>query len=49
MGDVVSFPKPDPEREEARLINEARELYESVFPTENGPRNGGKDTPGQTP
>jgi hypothetical protein len=48
MGDVVRFPKPDPEREQARLIDEARALYESVFPTENGPGNGRKDTPAQT-
>lgn len=34
MGDVVQFPKPDPERDQARLIREARALYESVFPTE---------------
>ena len=30
MGEVVQFPKPDP----ARLIREARALYESIFPTE---------------
>jgi hypothetical protein len=34
MGRVVQFPKPDPERDQARLIREARVLYESVFPTE---------------
>jgi hypothetical protein len=33
MGEVVQFLKPDPERDEARLIREARALYESVFPT----------------
>jgi hypothetical protein len=36
MGEVVRLPKPDPERDKARLIEEARALYESVFPTENG-------------
>ena len=36
MGEVVQFPKPDPERDQARLIREARALYESVFPTEKG-------------
>jgi hypothetical protein len=48
MGDVVSFPKPDPERNQARLIQEARALYESVFPTENSPRNEREDTPTET-
>ena len=35
MGEVVQFipKKPDPERE-ARLIQEARAIYESIFPTE---------------
>ena len=37
MGQVVQFPKPDPERDQARLIREARAIYESVFPTEEGP------------
>jgi hypothetical protein len=37
MGDVVRLSKPDPERDEARLIQEARALYESVFPTDNAP------------
>lgn len=37
MGEVVQFPKPDPAGERARLIREARALYESVFPTEKGP------------
>jgi hypothetical protein len=45
MGDVVRFPKPDPERDQARLIREARALYESVFPTDNGPGPARKDTP----
>ena len=35
MGEVVQFiPKRDLER--ARLIREARAIYESVFPTEKG-------------
>jgi hypothetical protein len=37
MGDVVQFPKPAPDREEARLIREARSRYESIFPTEKIP------------
>lgn len=37
MGEVVRLPKHDPQREKARLIQEARALYE--FPTENGPAN----------
>ena len=37
MGEVIRFPKPNPDRDTARLIQEARELYESVFPTENAP------------
>ena len=37
MSEVVQFPKPDPAGERARLIREARALYESVFPTEKGP------------
>ena len=36
MGEVLQFPKPDPERDAARLIQQARALYESVFPTEKG-------------
>jgi hypothetical protein len=36
MGEVVQFvPKRDLER--ARLIREARAIYEGVFPTEKGP------------
>ena len=42
------FPKPDPDRDTARLIQEARALYESVFPTENGPVSVQQDTPAQT-
>lgn len=37
MGELVQFPKPDPVADKARLIREARALYESVFPTEKGP------------
>ena len=37
MGELVQFPKPDPVGDKARLIREARALYESVFPTEKGP------------
>jgi hypothetical protein len=37
MGEVVKFPKPDRDRDQARLIQEARALYESVFPTEKDP------------
>jgi hypothetical protein len=35
MGEIVQFipRKPDPDRE-ARLIQEARAIYESIFPTE---------------
>ncbi len=48
MGEVVEFPKADPNRDEARLIQEARALYESVFPTEKGPAVVQKNTPAQT-
>lgn len=37
MGEVVQFPKPDPAGDKARLIQQARALYESVFPTEKDP------------
>jgi len=37
MGEVVQFPKPAPDREQARLIREARSRYESIFPTEKLP------------
>ena len=40
MGEVVQFPKPDPERDQARLIREARALYESIFPTEKSVQPG---------
>jgi hypothetical protein len=45
MGEVIKFPKPDPDRDEARLIREARAIYESVFPTEKGPAGVRQDTP----
>jgi hypothetical protein len=45
MGEIVKFPKPDRDRDEARLIQEARALYESVFPTERGPASVQQDTP----
>ena len=35
MGEVVRF-VPKPEFERARLIREARAIYESIFPTEKG-------------
>jgi hypothetical protein len=37
MGQVVQFPRLDPERDQARLIREARAIYESIFPTKAGP------------
>jgi hypothetical protein len=46
MGEVVPFPRPDPERDEARLIQEARALYESVFPTKKGPASVQSDPSG---
>jgi hypothetical protein len=48
MGEVIRFPKPNPDRDKARLIQEARALYESVFPSENGPASVQQDTPAQT-
>ncbi len=48
MGEVVEFPKPGPNRDEARLIQEARALYESVFPTEKGLAVVKQNTPAQT-
>jgi hypothetical protein len=48
MGEVVEFPKPGPDRDdEARLIQEARALYESVFPTEKGLAVVKQNTPAQ--
>lgn len=38
MGEVIQFvPKRD--RERARLIHEARSIYEGIFPTEKSPSN----------
>jgi hypothetical protein len=35
MGEVVQFiPKSDSNQEAARLIQEARAIYEAIFPTE---------------
>lgn len=48
MGEVIRFPTPDPDRDQARLIQEARALYEGVFPTENSPASVQQDTPAQT-
>jgi hypothetical protein len=48
MGEVVEFPKHGPNRDHARLIQEARALYESVFPTEKGAAVVKQDTPAQT-
>jgi hypothetical protein len=48
MGEVIKFPKPDPDLDEARLIQEARAIYESVFPTEDGLASVQQDTPAQT-
>ncbi len=48
MGEVIRFPKPNPDRDEARLIQEARALYESVFPTENGLASGNSSKAPQT-
>jgi hypothetical protein len=43
MGEVIQFiPKSALER--ARLIREARAIYESIFPTENGPANRQRDS-----
>jgi hypothetical protein len=42
MGDVIQFiPKSALER--ARLIREARAIYESIFPTEKGPAGQQRD------
>ena len=48
MGEVVEFPKPGPNRDRARLIQEARALYESVFPTEKAPVVAPQNTPAQS-
>jgi ketosteroid isomerase-like protein len=43
MGEVIQFiPKSALER--ARLIREARAIYESIFPTENGPASQQRDS-----
>ena len=39
MGEVVRF-IPKSELERARLIREARAIYESIFPTEKGSQAG---------
>ena len=38
MGEVVQF-IPKRELDRARLIREARAIYEGIFPTEKGPAN----------
>ena len=48
MGQVVKFPKLDPERDQARLIREARAIYESIFPTVVGPIAVQPDLPAKT-
>ncbi len=48
MGEIIKFPKPDPNRDEARLIREARAIYESVFPTEKSPAGVPQDTSAET-
>jgi len=43
MGEIIRFiSKSDRERE--RLIREARELYDRIFPPENVPIDGQRDT-----
>jgi hypothetical protein len=48
MGEVIKFPKPERDRDEARLVQEARAIYESVFPTEKSPAGVQQDTPAPT-
>jgi hypothetical protein len=48
MGEVIRFPKRNSERDESRLIEEARALYESVFPTEKSSAGAQRDTPAGT-
>jgi hypothetical protein len=48
MGEVVQFPKRNPERDEDRLIREARALYESVFPTEKDSAGAQQEPPART-
>lgn len=45
MGEVIQFRKPDPAVDKARLIQQSRALYESVFPTEKSPGIVQPDTP----
>jgi|EndMetStandDraft_9_1072997.scaffolds.fasta_scaffold1044303_1 hypothetical protein len=45
MGEIVQFPKPAPDREQARLIREARSRYESIFPSEKAPVSSRPDAP----
>ena len=40
MGEVIQFPRPDPARDQARLIQEARALYESEGFGQVGKRRG---------
>ena len=47
MGEVIKFPRPYRDRDEARLIQEARAIYESVFPTEKAAASV-QDTPAQS-
>jgi hypothetical protein len=42
MGEVIQF-IPKSELERARLIREARAMYESIFPTEKGSAHGQRD------
>ena len=48
MGQVVQFPKLNSERDQARLIREARVIYESIFPTEVGPVTVQPDLPAKS-
>ena len=48
MGELVEFPKPAPNRDKARLIQEARALYESVLPTEKDPAVVPQNPPAQS-
>ena len=47
MGEVIKFPRPYRDRDETRLIQEARAIYESVFPTEKAAASV-QDTPAQS-
>jgi hypothetical protein len=48
MGEVIEFPKLDPGRDRALLIQEARALYESVFPIEKGVAAEQQEPPAQS-